>query len=73
MITLTPAYGRDYKTAKQARAAWAAGLDWILNDPASRFNGKPISIRDLPPGTGVRLRYLQGWGSTVIPATTTKE
>lgn len=27
-ITVTPAYGRDYKTQKEAKAAWEAGKDF---------------------------------------------
>lgn len=29
--TLTPAYGRDYRTAKDAKADFEAGNDFILN------------------------------------------
>ena len=30
MTTLVPAYGRDYKTARDAKAAWDAGKDWRI-------------------------------------------
>lgn len=30
MLTVTPAYGRDYKTAKDAKAAWQAGKDFQI-------------------------------------------
>ena len=50
--TLTPAYGRDYKSAAAAVASLEAGKDWI-NQPA----GKPCGLRDLTPGVPVTLRY----------------
>lgn len=32
MATLTPAYGRDYKTKKEAIEAFEQGKDFTLND-----------------------------------------
>jgi hypothetical protein len=29
-ITVTPAYGRDYKSAKLAQSDWAAGKDFVM-------------------------------------------
>lgn len=31
MVTLTPAYGRDYKTKKEFMADFEAGKDFIIN------------------------------------------
>ncbi len=45
-LTVTPAYGRDYSTAKAARAAWADGKDWIVADYQSPWDGKPINASD---------------------------
>lgn len=42
-MTVTPAYGRDYKTAKAAREDWAAGKDFLVSDITSRYDGKPIN------------------------------
>ena len=55
--TLTPAYGRDYKTAKEAMDAFDAGKDFVLNDATSRWHGKPCSKRDFPEGADMKLRY----------------
>jgi hypothetical protein len=55
--TVVPAYGRDYKTAKEAKEAWLAGKDWKVADYFSPWDGKPISIRDFPTGTAVTLRF----------------
>ena len=30
MITLIPAYGRDYASAKAVKADWAAGKDFLI-------------------------------------------
>lgn len=57
MITLTPAYGRDYKSGSDAREDFEAGLDFILNDISSPYDGKPCSIRDFSDGTDIKLRY----------------
>lgn len=57
MITLTPAYGRDYKTAKQAKADWKAGKDFIITDISSRWDGKPTSIRAAAKGEKFLLRF----------------
>jgi len=56
MPTLTPAYGRDYKSAKAAVGAYHSGADFIFHDPTSRWDGKPCSCRDFP-GEEVKLRY----------------
>ena len=46
MITVQPAYGRDYKSAKQALADWAKGNDFRINQLSHPDNGRYISIRD---------------------------
>ena len=45
-ITVTPAYGRDYKTAKAAKADWQAGKDFIIQSYGHPYDGKPISKND---------------------------
>lgn len=44
--TVTPAYGRDYKTAKAAKADWADNKDFIINDMFNPYDGKPINKSD---------------------------
>ena len=56
MKTLTPAYGKDYKSAKAAIAAYNEGADFILADITSPWHGKPCSARDFP-SERVCLRY----------------
>lgn len=56
MATLTPAYGRDYTSAKAAEADYLKGRDFVLNDAFSPWDGKPCSCRDFP-GQEVKIRY----------------
>lgn len=43
MLTLTPAYGRDYKSKAAALADWNANKDFIIADASNRWAGKPIN------------------------------
>ena len=42
-ITLTPAYGRDYKSAKEALADWSNGKDFIINAIGHQYDGKYVN------------------------------
>lgn len=58
-MTLTPAYGRDYKSKKEVQAALDADFDFILNDFSSPWDGKPVNqsqLRELRVGV-VHVRY----------------
>jgi len=55
-MTLTPAYGRDYKSKKAVLADWEAGKDFIIADIMSKWDGKPANKSDLV-GETVMLRY----------------
>ena len=50
MLELTPAYGRDYKSKKDAIADWLAGKDFIV-----AATGQYANKQDLPEP--VLLRY----------------
>ena len=53
--TLTPAYGRDYKSAKAAKADLLSGQkDFVLNTPMGCGN---VSLSDLAPGSTFQIRY----------------
>ncbi len=54
-ITMTPAYGRDYKSINAAKKSWHSGEDWIINDISSRWDGKPANCNDIK--TTVKLRF----------------
>ena len=46
-VTVTPAYGRDYKSAKAAKADFNANKDFILQDFMSPWDGKYAGKDDL--------------------------
>lgn len=58
MITLTPAYGRDYKSKKDVIAALKSDKDFIINEFGHPYDGKPCHARDLK-GQSVKVRYKQ--------------
>jgi hypothetical protein len=51
-VTLTPAYGRDYKSAEAAQKDFLQGKDFI-----EAWSGKPCSISDFEELVVVTLRY----------------
>lgn len=55
--TLTPAYGRDYKTAKEVKAAWDAQKDFIIADFFSPYDGKPMNKQQARPGETFNIRF----------------
>ena len=50
--TLTPAYGRDYKSGKAAKEDFLNKKDFILQP-----NGQYVGISDYAPGVTVNIRY----------------
>lgn len=53
-MTLTPAYGRDYKNKSEAIAAFESGKDFIATDyqKSGAYN-----INEMKPGQTVQIRY----------------
>ncbi len=51
---LSPAYGRDYKTAAEVKAAFASGMDF---EGDYQLGFKPVNRPQLPKGATVMLRY----------------
>lgn len=47
MMTLTPAYGRDYTSAKAVRADFAADRDFVIADVMSMWCGSPVNRQQL--------------------------
>lgn len=45
-MTLTPAYGRDYKSKKEVIAAWEAGKDFIVADMFGGNCGRCVNKDD---------------------------
>ena len=60
MTTVTPAYGRDYKSKKAALADWNANEDFIINDMSNRWDGKPVNKAGAKEGKlSIMIRYDQ--------------
>lgn len=57
VMTLTPAYGRDYKSAREVTEAFDNNQDFIVADPFSRWGGKPVNKEQIDKGTRVSIRY----------------
>ncbi len=55
-MPLVPAYGRDYKSAKEVTKAYLNGVDFQLRDVSSAYHRKYCSCRDFPNET-MELRY----------------
>ncbi len=55
-MTLLPAYGRDYKSAKAVRADWDAGKDFVICDNFSPDDGRYVNKEQLT-GRTVNIRY----------------
>ena len=45
-MTLTPAYGRDYKSKKDVLSDWNSNKDFIVSDFFDKYDGKPINLSD---------------------------
>jgi len=56
-MTLVPAYGRDYKSAKAVKEDWVAGRDFQISDISSQNNGSYTSKRDSDCFASVTIRY----------------
>lgn len=56
-MTVTPAYGRDYKSKADAIADWNGGKDFIIADISSPDDGRMCSCRDFPESQKIQLRY----------------
>lgn len=61
-ITLQPAYGRDYTSAKKVKEDWAADKDFIINSYGHPYDGKAINRSQAEQdckGTTFNIRYKQ--------------
>lgn len=57
-LTVIPAYGRDYKSQAEVRAAYNAGADFIIQDFFSGQDGRAINREDAQrAGVKLSIRY----------------
>ena len=68
MPTLTPAYGRDYKSIKEVKQAFDDNKDFIFNDLFHRFNGMNCNKEDLKKDgyKTVNIRYAKNTKVAVV-------
>lgn len=68
-LTLTPAYGRDYKSKKAVEADWHAGKDFVINDMSHPDDGRYTNKEDMTRAgshSHVHIRFNQNRGLHVI-------
>ena len=67
-VVVSPAYGRDYRSASDAKAAFLAGKDFKLESLFGKHQryGLYCSIRDFAEGASVEVRYSRLTKLTVI-------
>ena len=65
-IIVIPAYGKDYKTQKEVKAAFDAGKDFEITDMFHR-GGRYVNKRDLPAGHKLQVRYAAGRKVMMLP------
>lgn len=63
-LTVSPAMGRDYKSKKEAVADWESGKDFVNESGAG---GRYVSVREVPKGTTVNIRYKALREIAVVP------
>ena len=56
IIVLSPAYGRDYKSAKEVKADLIKGRDFRIESVGPNA-GRYCSLRDFPVGQVLNVRY----------------
>jgi hypothetical protein len=57
VLTVVPAYGRDYKSAKEVKAAWDEDKDFRIDMMFDSSDGRYINRQDAPKGATINVRY----------------
>lgn len=57
-MTVVPAYSRDYRSLKAAKADWNLNKDFIIADIFNPYDGKPCNKQDCK-GQTIVVRYDQ--------------
>lgn len=68
ILSVEPAYGRDYKSQKEVKEAWAQGKDFVINSIFSPDYGRYVNKEDAPKGSHVNIRFKKGTSLIVIKA-----
>ena len=68
MLTLIPAYGRDYGSKSQISEDIQANKDFIIADMSNRWNGRPVNREQLKSDgyKQVKVRFYGGRRTAVV-------
>jgi hypothetical protein len=57
-VSAVPAYGRDYKSQKEVKAAWEEGKDFRIQAMMMpEYDGQYVNKDNCPPGLTLNIRY----------------
>mgnify|MGYP000370249627 CR=1 FL=1 len=56
-LTVIPAFGRDYKSAKAVKADFDENKDFMICDMFSPDDGRYVNAEQLKPGDTLSVRY----------------
>ena len=67
-ITISPAYGRDYRSKKEAESAFQENQDFIVESVMSGYAGSYCNLADLKAGRikSVEIRYAKKAKVTIV-------
>ena len=69
MLTLIPAYGRDYKSGKAVKADWEDNKDFIIQSFGHPYDGKYINKKDaetINPKAEFMIRFKQNRNFVIV-------
>lgn len=69
-ITISPAYGRDYKKQADVIADFKAGKDFVMESMNTGYAGSYCSVRDFAPGVKVQIYYAKQQKSVIATVPT---
>lgn len=65
-FVVSPAFGRDYRSASEARKAWQDGQDFIHESRLHTGGGTYINRDDVPAGSTIEIRFQKLESSTIL-------
>lgn len=69
-LTLVPAHGLDFKTARNVKLAFHANMEFVVANPLSKYDGCALTRASvmalLPTVKTVKLRYAKLCKSTMV-------
>ena len=56
-LTLSPAYGRDYKSKAEVQKDWDAGKDFVIETMMHPDCGRPMNKEQVSDSEAISIRY----------------